>query len=239
QISEARIDYEIKIIIRLNLQWFSRWAASKPESSGRPSITVSLYSFGRGNGPLATPEIQEQNSILLCYNIRHLLNPPRNLRIMTTGLSPRLRKEFLKNEIVGSFLERTQGGIVNSLKTSWASSFREPKSHGNDTHQKPNISLVVTVCCEEGRHRSVAFVEELAKRLSLLRDGADMSNSWKLSVTTFHRDLEALGSVSNGSDMIVSQHVGKSSAESKREKGNYARRLNQKNRNRYEDVMVQ
>ncbi|KAJ5955342.1 hypothetical protein N7501_009621 [Penicillium viridicatum] len=59
---------------------------SSSESSGHPSITVSLYSYGRANGPLATLEIQEQNSILLSYNIRNLPNPPRNLRAMTTGL---------------------------------------------------------------------------------------------------------------------------------------------------------
>lgn len=227
---------------------------SSPESSGCSSISVSLYSYGRANGPLVTPDIQEQNSIRLSYNIRHLPNPPRNLRAMTTGLSPRLRKEFMKNEIVGSFLERTQNEIVNSLKTSCdalsqeSSSSEEPKGHGNEceitttsTHQKPNISLVVTVCCEEGRHRSVAFVEELAKRLSLLKDGADMSHSWKLGVTTFHRDLEAMELVSNGScsDLIVSQQVGKSFSKSKQEKGKDARRHNQKNRNGYEDEMAQ
>lgn len=226
---------------------------SSPESSGCSSISVSLYSYGRANGPFVTPDIQEQNSIRLSYNIRHLPNPPRNLRAMTTGLSPRLRKEFLKNEIVGSFLERTQNEIVNSLKTSCdalsqeSSSSEEPKGHGNEceitttsTHQKPNISLVVTVCCEEGRHRSVAFVEELAKRLSLLKDGA-VSHSWKLSVTTFHRDLEALELASNGScsDLIVSQQVGKSFAKSKQEKGKETRRRNEKNRNEYDDEMAQ
>lgn len=222
------------------------------EPSERPSISISLYSYGRANGPLVTPEIQEQNSILLSYNIRHLPNPPRNLRAMATGLSPRLRKEFLKNEIVGSFLERTQNEIVNSLKTSCDALSREssssegPKSHGNEseitttsTHQEPNISLVVTVCCEEGRHRSVAFVEELAKMLSLLRDGADMSPSWKLSVTTFHRDLEVFGVASNGLDSMASQQIGKPSAKIKREKGKDARRRSQKNRNGYEDEMAQ
>ncbi|KAJ5533936.1 hypothetical protein N7527_000190 [Penicillium freii] len=59
---------------------------SSSESSRHPSITVSLYSYGRTNGPLATLEIQEQNSIRLSYNTRHLPNPPRNLRAMTTGL---------------------------------------------------------------------------------------------------------------------------------------------------------
>lgn len=58
-------------------------------------------------------------------------------------------------------------------------------------------------------------MEELAKMLSLLRDGADMSPSWKLSVTTFHRDLEAFEPASNGSDSIVSQQVKKSFANSK------------------------
>ena len=82
-------------------------------------------------------------------------------------------------------------------------------------------------------------MEELAQRLSLLRDGADMSRSWKLSVTTFHRDLEALGVASNGLDSVASQQIGKSSAKIKREKGKDSRRLNQKNRNGYEDEMVQ
>lgn len=214
---------------------------SSPISPWHPSITVSLYSYGHANGPFVTAEIQEQNSILLSYNIRHLPNPPRNLRAMTTGLSPRLQKEFLKNDIVQSFLERTQDEIVNTLKTTYDvlsqenCSFEKQKSHDNEseitTHQKPNISLVVTACCEEGRHRSVAFVEELAKRLPSLRDGADMSHTWKLSVTTFHRDLEAARN--GGSDSMVGQQVGKTCTKSKREKGKEARRLNQKNRNGY------
>lgn len=138
------------------------------------------------------------------------------------------KEEFLKNEIVVSFLERTQNEIVNSLKTSSDAlsqergSSEEPKSYSSEskiittsTHQKPNISPVVKVCSEESCHWSVAFVEELANSLSLLRYGADVSHSWKLSVTTFHRDLEALKPASNGSDLIVSQQVKKSFANSK------------------------
>ncbi|KGO75847.1 hypothetical protein PITC_032930 [Penicillium italicum] len=221
---------------------------SSAASAWRPSITVSLYSYGHANGPFVRPEIWEQGSILLSYNIRHLPNPPRNLRAMTTGLSPRLRKEFLNNDKVQSSLERTQSEIVNSLKTTCDAlsqencSVEKTKTHGNESEimttgiqQKPNISLVVTVCCEEGRHRSVAFVEELAKRLSFLKDGADMSHTWELSITTSHRDLEALGFAPNGSDTMVSQTVGHSYAKGKREKGKDARRLNQKNRNGYED----
>lgn len=225
--------------------------ASSLTSPWRPLITVSLCSYGHANGPLVTPASQEPNSILLSYNIRHLPNPPRNLRAMTTGLSPRLRKEFLKNDTVENFLEKTLNEIVNSLKTTQYALFQEnaslqkPKSHSNEseittnsTHQHPNIPLVVTVCCEEGRHRSVAFVEELAQRLLLLKNGAGMSHAWKLNVTTAHRDLEALGGSPGGSDSMVSGQLGKSHTKSKREKGKDTRRLNQKNRNGYEDEIV-
>lgn len=46
-------------------------------------------------------------------------------------------------------------------------------------------------------------------------------------------------SVSNGSGLTVSQQAGNSSAKSKREQGKDVRSLNQKNRNGYEDEMVQ
>ena len=170
---------------------------------------------------------------------------------MTTGLSSRLRKEFIKNATVDNFLERTLNEIINSLKTTCDALFQEDcslqklKSRSNEfeitttsTHQNPDISLVVTVCCEEGRHRSVAFVEELAKRLSLMRHGADLSLAWKLSVTTSHRDLEALGFAPTSSDSMASQQIGKSYIKSKKEKGKNARKLNQKNMNGYEDEML-
>ncbi|KAJ5927098.1 hypothetical protein N7516_008871 [Penicillium verrucosum] len=182
---------------------------SSPESSGCSSITVSLYSYGR----LSSAILQyspSSNSVSAAKSTCH-----DNWPVTST------KEEFLKNEIVVSFLERTQNEIVNSLKTSSDAlsqergSSEEPKSYSSEskiittsTHQKPNISPVVKVCSEESCHWSVAFVEELANSLSLLRYGADVSHSWKLSVTTFHRDLEALKPASNGSDLIKGHKKG-------------------------------
>ncbi|KAJ5794763.1 hypothetical protein N7457_001362 [Penicillium paradoxum] len=222
---------------------------NNPTTLQRPSIAISLYSYGHSNGPFVRSEEQEQDSIMLSYNIRHLPNPPRNLRAMTTGLSPRLRKEFLKNDTVETFLERTQNEIISSLGTCCDALSQEdhtshckeqdaspPESVDLGTHQNPDISLLVTVCCEEGRHRSVAFVEELARRLALLRGGDDLSRPWKLSITTSHRDLEVLGS---GSDLTAGSQGGKSRTKNRqRGGGKDARRLNQKNRNGHDEDVV-
>jgi RNase adaptor protein for sRNA GlmZ degradation len=53
-----------------------------------------------------------------------------------------------------------------------------------------NIDLVVTMCCEEGRHRSVAFVEEPARRLATLNDGDDNSEYWQLDIHITHCDIQ-------------------------------------------------
>lgn len=214
-----------------------------------PSINVSLYSYGHANGPFGRSKSHEQDSLLLSYNIRHLPNPPRKLRAMTTGLSPRLRKEFLKNDAVETLLEKTRSENTSSIKTACDALFQENHSLENSkqhdrnheitdtgTYPKPDIPLLVTVCCEEGRHRSVAFVEELAKRLSLSRDGLDLSHPWKLSITTSHRDLEDLRS---SSELTTSQQVWESCIKSKHKgTGKDARRLNQKSRNGYDDEIA-
>lgn len=86
----------------------------------------------------------------------------------------------------------------------------------------------MTVCCEEGRHRSVAFVEELGRRLSLLRNGLDSLSLWKLTIAVSHRDL----GVSVTESDPTSHQVGPSRAKTRqRGSGKDVRRFNQKNRN--------
>ncbi|PTU17656.1 hypothetical protein P175DRAFT_0526213 [Aspergillus ochraceoroseus IBT 24754] len=51
----------------------------------------------------------------------------------------------------------------------------------------PGVLAVVAVCCEEGRHRSVAFVEELKRRLAGFRDG-DGCYTWRMRVDVSHRE---------------------------------------------------
>jgi RNase adaptor protein for sRNA GlmZ degradation len=204
-----------------------------PQPSPRHlSITVSLVSYGHSNGPFVPSDEQREKASLLAFNIRHLPNPPRNLRAMTTGLSPRLRKEFLKNEVVQHFLTKTYDEIAASIKESYEALSHEYELEGTETtkgsgveigdeYEDASVSIIVTVCCEEGRHRSVAFVEELAQRLSQLRNG-DGTAGWRLDVNVAHRDIG--GPVPGGSSSEV-QHT---KAKGRFKGGKDARRINQK-----------
>lgn len=85
----------------------------------------------------------------------------------------------------------------------------------------PDIDIVVTVCCEEGQHRSVAFIEELARRLSYFKHG-DGSQTWQLSVDIIHRDItdpQDLGQ-SWGSNKRPNKAQAKSRQKERRDKGN-------------------
>jgi hypothetical protein len=188
----------------------------------------------------------------LAYNIRHLPNPPRHLRANgATGLSRRLQKEFLQNDSVEAFLVKVQGEISDAVREGCgldqpfkatkpdeidkggcdAEEAGTPTELGADSNDKDaaleedaDIDLIVTICCEEGRHRSVAFVEELARRLTtMLKDGDGISRHWQLDIHVTHRDIE-------DQNEDCAQSVGKSKRPSKaqakvrqrerREKGN-------------------
>jgi RNase adaptor protein for sRNA GlmZ degradation len=168
-----------------------------------PSITISLFSYGHANGPIIQPPSHSRRHKILAYNIRHLPNPPRHLRVNSTGLSRRLQKELLQNDNVEAFLVKVQNELVTSIKTecdlflhSTEINEQEPKDLHESSHiteqvalDCPDIDMVVTICCEEGRHRSVAFVEELARRLATFRNGDSSSQLWQLSVNVTHRDI--------------------------------------------------
>lgn len=110
-----------------------------------PAIIISLFSYGRANGPLVLhPQPQSQSSSLvpprtrnLAYSIRHLPNPPRGVRAMTTGLSPRLRREFVKADGMERFLEKIQGEIFGVVEeeidvfSSFSESSREGQFDGS------------------------------------------------------------------------------------------------------------
>lgn len=180
---------------------------ASPPPSAR-SVRISLISYGHANGPI----VQQQNISAryhktLPYSIRHLPNPPRHLRAKATGLSRRLQKEFLQNDDVETFLLKVRGEILNVVKNGGdqllatteeqdENENREEGSEDADLSEQPSqkgtedIDIVVTICCEEGRHRSVAFVEELARRLAELKNGDDKSSQhWHLAINVLHRDI--------------------------------------------------
>ncbi|QGA21683.1 hypothetical protein EYB26_009394 [Talaromyces marneffei] len=185
--------------------------ASLPACARPVGVRISLFSYGHANGPIV--QQQQHNEAryhkTLAYNIRHLPNPPRQLRVNATGMSRRLQKEFLQNDNVEAFLEKVRGEICNAVNEECGQSLnfieeqdqsKRGGSEETDQHSVLNahnsseliadIDIVVTICCEEGRHRSVAFVEELARRLAVLGDGEDgLSPYWQPTINVIHRDI--------------------------------------------------
>lgn len=144
---------------------------------------LRIVSFGRANGPLAHPPAQQ-----LLFSVRDLPSPPARLCKTHTGLSSHLRKEVLANKGASERLVRIENSILQEmsrLQQVWQSPENQevdikstsPQTEG---HDEPRL-LQVGIFCDEGRHRSVSFVHELARCSSLKQQG------WTISV--IHRDL--------------------------------------------------
>lgn len=103
--------------------------------------TVFISSYGHRLGPLLpTPQI--------AIDLRNLPNPPKNLRTGQTGLSKPLRDYlFSMDEVQRRFEE---------VVTRISSRLQEAGDNGEG-------DIRVGVCCEIGKHRSVAVVEELGR----------------------------------------------------------------------------
>lgn len=212
------------------------------------SVRISLISYGHANGPVVQQQQQQHSEAqyrkTLAYNIRHLPNPPRHLRVKATGLSRRLQKEFLQNDNVETFLIKVRGEICNAVKEGCDQllhSVEEQdenkqgaeeddqcsmlKAHSNEQaalEGADDIDIVVTICCEEGRHRSVAFVEELAQRLAVLKDEDGFSQHWQPTVNVIHRDISDVeeGEQSLGQNKRPNKAQAKNRQRERREKGN-------------------
>ncbi|KAJ5155737.1 hypothetical protein N7492_008540 [Penicillium capsulatum] len=174
------------------------------------SVRVSLLSYGHVNGPISQQHIHAHYHKTFAYNIRLLPNPPRHLRAHATGLSRRLQKEFLRNDHVEAFLVKVQNELLHAVREGCdqlsPSAEQNERKHGEFdecrtenalfiegfTSGDPDIDVVGTICCEEGRHRSVAFVEELARRLAMFKHGDGISRHWQLELHITHRDIEDL-----------------------------------------------
>jgi RNase adaptor protein for sRNA GlmZ degradation len=84
---------------------------------------------------------------LFQYDIRALPNPPKNIRTQYTGMHKPLREWFFaRPEVVAKFDE-----VVAEVDAAIAQCSVYP------------AEVHVNVCCEMGKHRSVAFVEELGR----------------------------------------------------------------------------
>ncbi|KIW22777.1 uncharacterized protein PV07_11043 [Cladophialophora immunda] len=147
-----------------------------------PNFELVIISYGHAKGPLTLPA--ESGSVeRLTFSVRDIKNPPARLRRTHTGLSSHLRKEVMANQAADARLNfiveavRTKMGEMKLAHERGSTSTETPlPSRGQST-------LVVGIMCERGKHRSVAFAEELSRKIQ-----AD--NSWVVSVQ--HRELGLL-----------------------------------------------
>ena len=147
---------------------------------------VSIVSYGHSNGPLVVPKEHQK----LTFNVRDIPNPGAGLRKTHTGLSARMKKEILASK-------ESQERLADMIKAVNARMDEieemeivkpEPPSTKSKKgiqveHQEDVIgasgTLVVGIVCEEGRHRSVTFAEELGHSLK--------RRDWRITID--HRDL--------------------------------------------------
>lgn len=148
----------------------------KEESS---KFQLKIKSHGRVNGPVAEPEEGEE---MLKFSVREIANPPAKLRKKFTGLSPRLRKEIFSDKLARLKYD-TMVIEMEKMMTSMETALAYDAAHPEDVDPDdptPTI-LIVSIQCEEGRHRSVSYAEELAQ--------STKRKDWSINVE--HRDLGA------------------------------------------------
>lgn len=153
--------------------------------SREPQQTLILVSHAHAR-PLSHPPD-------LKYDLRKISNPPKHIRDAYDGRSKRLREHMLHDDAFIRLLETARTDVeaqVASLLTSdgTANAPRQAphddqvpvQSDASSIGSQRNAELIVSCFCERGKHRSVAFVEELSRV------------KWpkEVAVEVCHRDVE-------------------------------------------------
>jgi RNase adaptor protein for sRNA GlmZ degradation len=191
-------------------------------SDEEADFDVTIVSYGHSNGPLIVPREHGK----LTFNVRDIPNPAAGLRRTHTGLSARLKKEVLASKEAQERLAEMVKAVNAKMDEMERERLRSPTvksptvKGGKVQHQEdvdlPSNTLVVGILCEEGRHRSVVFAEEVAHALK--------RRDWQVQVD--HRDLS--GYVNEEPETptdVVSPTTGKpKKAKSRKEKNQETRR---------------
>lgn len=120
-------------------------------------INLEFWSFGFKYGV-------NEKSYWKLFNLQKLPNPAFSLRKNETGISSDLQKDFFAISSVMEMYQKIKSEIQEDLK-------------------KVKVSdLKVMIGCHSGKHRSVAFVERLAKE-----------DFGKIKVLIIHRDIDQKG----------------------------------------------
>ncbi|KAJ7040889.1 hypothetical protein C8F04DRAFT_1080886 [Mycena alexandri] len=135
--------------------------------------TIHLTSHGHRFGPFTPPKVAGLPvHKILQYDIRSLPNPPKLVRAQQTGLHKSLCEWFFSRPEAAAKMEEVSAAVNAALADL-------PTSEcGAEIH--------VVVFCEMGKHRSVAFIEELARRPFFV---ATDSGRQKCGVVVRHRDV--------------------------------------------------
>ncbi|KAJ7919564.1 hypothetical protein B0H13DRAFT_241191 [Mycena leptocephala] len=138
---------------------------------------IHLTSHGHRFGPFAPPTRADSDSPpkILQYDIRALPNPPKNVRTQQTGLHKALREWFFSRPEAVAKLEEVSTAIDRTIEEVQ-----------NTTGGAQCAEIHVVVFCEMGKHRSVAFVEELSRRAFYIETE---SGRERCPVVVQHRDI--------------------------------------------------
>jgi RNase adaptor protein for sRNA GlmZ degradation len=164
-------------------------SASQPDSRHN----LILTSYGHANGPLDNSGYRQ-----LKFSVRDLPNPPAALRRTHTGLSARLRKEVLATSKAKLRLSEIEAVILEAMDQCEQDVSQVDDEGDNrrvETTGEGFATLQVGICCEEGKHRSVSMVHELARSAVLERPG------WNISED--HRDVSADVQDSQGASPVL------------------------------------
>jgi RNase adaptor protein for sRNA GlmZ degradation len=163
---------------------------------------VSIISYGHTNGPLTIDS--SPSTTKLTFSVRDVPNPLAKLRQKHTGLSARLRHEVLASNVASERLTSIADAVNAKMHELEGSEDSQVAQH--QVAAASPAQLVVGICCEEGKHRSVSFATELARRIK--RKG------WAVEV--IHRDLN-IGNEDDGKYRESSGGIGRKKV-SKRER---------------------
>jgi hypothetical protein len=141
---------------------------------------LSIISYGHSNGPLRPTPAESSTVEQLTFSVRDIENPPVGLRKSHTGLSARLRKEVFANDSAKARLAIIHEAVEAKMDELDKSVFQAELGEELPVPSSRSHKLVVGIMCEEGKHRSVAFAEELARKMKPPR-------GWVVLVE--HRDL--------------------------------------------------
>lgn len=153
-----------------------------------PSLQPLLILISHASSPPLAPPPD------LKYDLRSAPNPPKAIRDKYTGLDKRLREHLLGEERFVEMLETAEleiGEVMGGVVERWSGDEGDGQDEveegehededededrdGEGEEDRP--TLRVGAFCAAGKHRSVAFVEELARR------------KWPWEVRVEHRDL--------------------------------------------------